>query len=359
MRRMPAEFEKHAGTILVWPVREGSWPHKGIDAQKTFTELANIISKSETLFMCCNPSDLDHVKNIFKDNPNIRVIAITTNDAWARDIGPTFVKENNIIKGVDWKFNAWGGDFDGLYKDYEDDDRFASSFCNSQGYSTIDAHPFILEGGSIHVDGEGTLITTETCLLSKGRNSNLSRKEIESQLKNYLGVSKIIWLPGGIVGDETNEHVDNICCFSKPGEVIMSWTDDENDPQHEICVKNLEVLNSTPDAKGRKINVIKLPLPANPVVIEEEDLKGFVFEKGEDEREVGEKLAASYANFYIANDAVLLPQFEDPNDKVAVDIISSLFPDRQVYPIKARSIIVGGGNIHCITQQIPYGGNTK
>lgn len=357
MRRMPAEFEKHSGTILIWPVREGSWPHKGVDAQKTFSELANIISQHETLYMCCKPSDFTKVEAIFKDNPNILVLPIDSDDAWARDVGPTFVEDNNVITGVDWKFNAWGGDFDGLYQNYESDDKFASEFCKKTSYKTIDAHPFILEGGSIHVDGEGTLITTETCLLSQGRNFNLTREEIEAELKKYLGIEKVIWLPGGILGDETNEHVDNICCFSKPGEVIMSWTDDESDPQHDICVKNLEVLSSELDAKGRKINVIKLPLPQNPVVITEEDMEGFVFEEGEDMREPGEKLAASYANFYIANDSVLVPQFGDINDKVAVDILTEVFKDRTIYPIKARSIIVGGGNIHCITQQIPLGGN--
>lgn len=357
MRRMPSESEKHSGTILIWPVREGSWPHKGRDAQKTFVELANIISLNETLFMCCKANDVSKVQEIFKDNPNVRVIELTSDDSWARDIGPTFVYEDNNVVGVDWKFNAWGGDFDGLYQNYEDDDKFAASFCEKLGYKTIDAHPFILEGGSIHVDGEGTLITTETCLLSKGRNYNLTKEEIEEELKKYLGVSKIIWLPGGILGDETNEHVDNICCFSKPGEVIMSWTNDESDPQHDICVRNLEVLNSVTDACGREIKVIKLPLPKAPVVIKEEDMEGFIFEEGEDIREVGEKLAASYVNFYIANGAVLVPQFGDENDSTSVKILSEVFKDRTIYPIQARSIIVGGGNIHCITQQIPWGGN--
>ena len=356
MRRMPAEFEKHMGTILIWPVRAGSWPYGGKDAQEVFKILANTISKTEKVFMCCKNNDFDNVNNIFKDNDSVVVLNIDSDDSWARDIGPTFIDNDGTITGVDWKFNAWGGDFDGLYKDYDSDDKFASEFCSNLNLNTIDAHPFVLEGGSIHVDGEGTLITTEACLLSPGRNPSLTREQIEENLNKYLGIKKVIWLPNGILGDETNEHVDNICCFNKPGEVIMSWTDDTTDPQHDVCVRNYEILTNSTDCMGRKIKVHKIPLPRNPVRITADDLDGFVFEEGEDIREVGEKLAASYANFYIANEAVLVPQFDDPNDAVAVSILSEIFPDRTIYPIAARAIIVGGGNIHCITQQIPYGG---
>lgn len=358
LRRMPAEFEQHEGTILVWPVRPGSWTYGGKEAQHTFTELANVIAQSETLYMCASGDHLEKVRDIFKDNPNIKVLDIETNDSWARDIGPTFVDEDGVIKGTNWKFNAWGGDFDGLYLDYEEDDAFATNFCKQTGYQVLDEHDFVLEGGSIHTDGDGTLIVTEACLLSQGRNPNLSKEEIENRLKRTLGVQKVIWLPYGINGDETNEHVDNICCFVRPGEVLMSWTDDENDPQYEMCKANMKVFESVLDAKGRKITVHKLPLPEIPVVITEQDAAGYIYEEGEDEREVGEKLAASYANFYITNKHVIVPQFGDPNDMVAVKMLQELFPEREVYPIQARSIIVGGGNIHCITQQIPKGAKT-
>lgn len=358
LRRMPAEFEPHEGTILVWPVRPGSWTYGGKEAQTTFTELAEVISRSETLYMCGYGEYLENIKDIFKDNPNIRVLDIETNDSWARDIGPTFVETDGVIKGTDWKFNAWGGDFDGLYLNYDEDDAFAKKFCELTGYETIDERDFVLEGGSIHTDGEGTLLVTEACLLSKGRNPQMSKEQIEERLKETLGVSKVIWLPHGINGDETNEHVDNICCFVKPGEVLMSWTDDMSDPQYEMCMENMRVFENVTDSKGRKITVHKLPLPAIPVTITEHDAAGYVYEEGEDMREVGEKLAASYANFYITNKHVIVPQFGDPNDGVAVDILTKLFPEREVYPIQARSIIVGGGNIHCITQQIPKGDKT-
>lgn len=358
MRVMPAEYAKHEGTILIWPVRPGSWTYGGKEAQETVTELARVIARSEKVYMCAYGEYLENVRATFADDANIEVLDIVTDDSWARDIGPTFVDDEGIIKGTNWKFNAWGGDFDGLYLNYENDDKFATEFCKQTGYEIIEEHDFILEGGSIHTDGDGTLITTETCLLSGGRNTNLTKEQITERLCKTLGVEKVIWLPFGINGDETNEHVDNICCFVKPGEVVMSYTDDKSDPQYEMCQRNLEVLANETDAKGRKIKVNLMPLPAVPVTITEYDAAGYVYEEGEDTREVGEKLAASYANFYITNGHVIVPQFGDPNDHKACEILSELFPDREVYPIQARSIIVGGGNIHCITQQIPEGAKT-
>lgn len=359
MKRMPGEFERHAGTILIWPVRPGSWTYGGKNAQKAFKEIATSISETEKVYLICDDAHYSEVCGIFGNHINILPVALPTDDAWARDIGPTFVEETDdfSIHGIDWKFNAWGGDYDGLYKDYEDDNKFASKFCKEFRYPVVDQQDFVLEGGSIHVDGDGTLITTEACLLSPGRNPDMTREDIEKRLCDNLGVTKVIWLPHGILGDETNEHVDNFCCFVKPGEVVMAWTDDESDPQHEVCVQNYEILTNTKDARGRTLKVHKLPLPKNPVVITQKDLDGFVFEEGEDVREVGEKLAASYANFYICNGTVLVPQFRDPNDSVACQILGELFPHRLIVPIEARDIIVGGGNIHCITQQVPLKGD--
>jgi agmatine deiminase len=216
-----------------------------------------------------------------------------------------------------------------------------------------DAAPFVLEGGSIHADGEGTVIVTESCLLSKGRNPSLTKEQIEEKLKIYLGAKKVIWLPRGIYNDETNEHVDNVCAFTSPANVVLAWTDDESDPQYTFSKEDLEVLENETDAKGRKINVHKLYIPKIPVTVTEEELAGYEFEEGEDVREPGERLAASYANFYIANEIALVPQFGDENDAPAVELLSKLMPDRKVIGIYARDIILGGGNIHCITQQIP------
>ena len=354
---MPAEFEKHKGTIMIWPERPGSWAFGAKDARIAFTQIAEIIAKSEAVYMLAGPSSIESAKTALSEkSERIHILPIETDDAWARDVGPTFVKNSrNEVRGINWSFNAWGGEVDGLYESWEKDDAAAKTICDILGYQIYDAGKFVLEGGSIHSDGEGTLLVTEECLLSPGRNPELSKKEIENKLCEYLGAKKVIWLKNGIWHDETNEHVDNVCAFVRPGEVVLAWTDNENDPQYALSVEDYRILENETDAKGRKFIIHKLPIPKIPVCIQESDLRGLVFEPGEDEREAGERLAASYVNFYIANETVLVPQFQDENDKPACDILEKLFPDRKICPIDARAIIIGGGNIHCITQQIPFG----
>ena len=360
---MPAEYELHKGTIIIWPKRPGSWIYGAVKAREAFANVICAIAESEQVFVLAEADVLENAKetvaeiaqkNDYTCEFPINFMEMESDDSWARDVGPTFVINGlGDVRGIDWCFNAWGGEFDGLYSSWDKDDKVASSFCREMEYDVYDAHLFVLEGGSIHTDGEGTVIVTESCLLSKGRNPSLSKSEIEKKLQDYLGAKKIIWIPYGIYNDETNEHIDNVCAFTEPGHVVLAWTDDVTDPQYEMSVADLAILNNETDARGRKIIVHKLPIPKKQVEITEYELKGFVFEDGEDEREVGERLAASYVNFYITNGGVLVPQFGDENDSVAVEILGELFPDRKVYPIFARDIIVGGGNIHCITQQIP------
>lgn len=351
--RMPAEFEKHAGTIMIWPVRPGSWPGQAKAAKKVFSQIAGIISEHEDMYMLTDEAHYDEAVAML--NPKVKVLVIESDDAWARDVGPTFVKNaaDGRVRGINWSFNAWGGEFDGLYTSWDRDDKVAATFCQKLGYDYYDAAPFVLEGGSIHSDDEGTVIVTERCLLSKGRNPQLSKEEIELKLKAYLGAKKIIWLPYGIYNDETNEHVDNVCAFTSPANVVLAWTDDTSDPQYEYSKADLEVLEGELDAKGRRINVHKLYIPDTTVCVKEEEFESYVFEEGENVREVGERLAASYVNFYTANDVVLVPQFGDVNDQRAVELLAELMPEREVIGIYAHDIIVGGGNIHCITQQIP------
>ncbi len=350
---MPGEFEPHRGTILIWPVRPGSWPGGGMAAKRAFCRIMEVLLQSEEVYLLVGA---DHISEAEAMAPEgVHILVVESDDAWARDIGPTFVKDEEWVRGIDWAFNAWGGEVDGLYAHWEKDDQAASEVCRLLGYETEDAHPFVLEGGSIHSDGEGTILTTEACLLSKGRNPALSREEIEDTLKKHLGAEKILWLPRGIYQDETNEHVDNICAFTAPGKVVLAWTDNEEDPQYALSRACLDVLEKETDARGRKIEVTLLPIPATPITVKEEDLAGYFFEEGEDVREVGDRLAASYVNFYISNSAVLVPQFGDPMDSAAVEILEKCFPDRTIYPIAARDILLGGGNIHCITQQIPAG----
>ena len=367
---MPAEFEKHKGTIMIWPVRPGSWPYGGIAAKKVFTCIARRIALHERMYMLVDNEHMreaeEYIFKVWDDREagytadmqesiraNLKLVQMESDDAWARDVGPTYVVNNGHVRGVNWKFNAWGGEYDGLYASWDKDDRVASSFCSYLHQDYYDASPFVLEGGAIHTDGQGTVIVTERCLLSPGRNPGLTKEEIENNLKKYLGARKIIWIPYGIYNDETNEHVDNVCAFTSPGHVVLAWTDDMDDPQYRMSSADLEILENETDARGRKIEVHKVYIPKNPVCITEYELSGFTFEEGEDEREAGERLAASYVNFYITNGGVLIPQFGDVMDEPALKAIGSLFEGRKVYPIYARDIIVGGGNIHCITQQIP------
>lgn len=358
--RMPGEYEPHRGCVMIWPVRPGSWPYGAKEAQQTFAVIARAIAESETVWMLAEEGYSEEVRKIFSKDQNIRVLEIETDDAWARDVGPTCViNEAGTVRGIDWQFNAWGGAYDGLYANWEKDNLAASRICEALKMDCYDAQQFVLEGGSIHSDGEGTLLVTEACLLSKGRNPLLKKGQIEETLKQYLGAEKVIWLPRGIYQDETNEHVDNVCAFVRPGEVVLAWTDDRNDPQRELSQASLEVLKKETDARGRKFKIHKLPIPQKPVCITEEELAGFRFEEGEDMRDAGERLAASYVNFYISNGGVLVPQFGDEHDALAAEILGRLFPERKIIPVYARPVIVGGGNIHCITQQIPAGRNLE
>ena len=380
---MPGEFEVHKGCILIWPSRPGSWRNEAREAKKAFAAVIEAIARSEAVFLAARKEDVAEATNFANELKRkqipypVTVFEAKTDDAWARDVAPTFVKLNehntansnkegsdqssssasdSVIRAVNWEFNAWGGNVDGLYASWEKDNAFASAFADQFGFDWYDAAPFVLEGGSIHSDGEGTLLTTESCLLSAGRNPNLSREQIEEQLSRFLGIKKVLWLPRGIYQDETNEHVDNVCAFLRPGEVVLAWTDNKDDPQYELSHQSLSYLENVRDAKGRKLVIHKLPIPDHPICITKEDLDGYTFEEGEDMREVGERLAASYVNFYFSNDAIILPVFGGENkesDERAVQLMQQWNPDRKVIPVFARDILTGGGNIHCITQQIP------
>ena len=350
---MPGEFEPHRGCIMIWPERPGSWAYGAAAARRAFAAVAEAIADSEEVYMLVREDLMETAREMLSDR--IRLLPMDSDDAWARDVGPTFVVSGQgVVRGVDWQFNAWGGTVDGLYSSWDKDNQVASRFCEQLGYDIYDAQDFVLEGGSIHSDGEGTVLVTASCLLSAGRNPRLSREQIEEKLRQYLGAEKVLWLPRGIYQDETNEHVDNICAFVRPGEVVLAWTEDKEDPQYGLSRASLEALRSQRDAAGRELKVHLLPIPENPVRITEQELAGFSFEEGEDMREADERLAASYVNFYISNHGVVVPQFGDANDRKAVDILKGLFPGRTVYPVPARAVLVGGGNIHCITQQIPY-----
>jgi agmatine deiminase len=348
--RMPGEFEPHRGTWMLWPERPDNWRQGGKPAQQTYANVAVAISSFEPVTMCVSGREFNNARKLLPDN--IRLVEMSSNDAWMRDCGPTFVvNSHQDVRGIDWQFNAWGGLEGGLYFPWDQDDLVASKVLNIEWVNRYQA-PFVLEGGSIHVDGEGTLITTEECLLNKNRNPLLSRGEIENLLKEYTGADKIIWLGQGVFNDETNGHVDNLCCFLHPGEVALTWTDDKSDPQNDISTDAYKRLISAVDARGRKLTVHKIHQPA-PILITREEADGVIPVEGTLPREAGARMAASYINFYICNHGVIVPTFVDSHDQAALETLTQLMPEHKVVGIPAREILLGGGNIHCITQQQP------
>ncbi|OAY85778.1 Agmatine deiminase [Ananas comosus] len=359
---MPAEWEPHVQCWMGWPERPDNWREKAGPAQATFAQVAIAVSKFEPITLCASTAQFTKVYEEMQHHPNIRVVEMSMNDSWFRDTGPTFVRrdrtsdssgDEQLVAGIDWQFNSWGGLADGCYDDWSLDNLVAKKILELERHPRF-PHHMILEGGSIHVDGEGTCLTTEECLLNPNRNPDMSKDEIEEQLKLYLGVEKVIWLPRGLYGDDdTNGHIDNICCFVKPGAVLLSWTDDESDPQYERSVEALSVLSNTTDAKGRKIEVFKIHIPG-PLYMTEEESAGVESSGHAVPRPPGTRLAASYVNFYIANGGIVAPAFGDKWDGEAYDVLRKLFPDHEVVMVKgAREIVLGGGNIHCIIQQQP------
>ncbi|MNT06671.1 Agmatine deiminase [compost metagenome] len=270
-----------------------------------------------------------------------------------RDTGPTFVINNSgEVRGVDWGFNAWGGFEGGLYSPWNRDEQVASKVLEMERCQRYHTEGFVLEGGSIHVDGEGTLITTEECLLNHNRNPHLNREQIEAILRDHLAVDAIIWLPDGLYNDETDGHVDNFCCYVRPGEVLLAWTDDPQDPNYARCHAALEVLQNSRDAKGRTFTVHKMPIPG-PLFATEEECAGVDPVAGSQERNPSVRLAGSYVNFLIVNGGIIAPSFDDPADAEARAILARVFPDHEVVMIPGREMLLGGGNIHCLTQQQP------
>ena len=349
--RMPGEFEPHAGTWMLWPVRTDTWRFGAKPAQDVFAQIAEAISRFEPVTVGVNHDQYEHVRGIMPDQ--VRVVEISSNDAWMRDIGPTFVKnDKGEVRGIDWGFNAWGGLQGGLYFPWDKDSLVKQKVLEIERLHRYDAAHFILEGGAITVDGEGTLITTEQCLLHPNRNPHMSKIEIEMLLRDYLNVQKIIWLKSGMLNDETDGHVDEVVLFVRPGVLAMSWTDDQDHPQFSVLQHAYEVLKEAVDAKGRKFEIHKIYIPKQ-IIISDQEAQVIDKARHSFRRTVGTELAATYVNCYICNDAVIVPAFDDPRDEEAANTIKALFPDREIVQINTREIALGGGNIHCITQQQP------
>jgi len=349
---MPGEFEPHAGSWMLWPERPDNWRLDAAPAQRAFAAVAAAIAQFEPVSVGVSARQFENARRTLP--AGVRVVELSSNDAWMRDCGPTFVvNTGRVVRGVDWEFNAWGGLHGGLYAPWDLDEQVAAKVLEIERLERYQA-PLVMEGGAAHVDGQGTLLTTAECLLNPNRNPQLTQAQIEGYLKEYLNASKVVWLPRGVYRDETGGHVDNLCCFVRPGVVALTWTEDTADPQYEISQEAYERLMTSTDALGRRLEVHKILQPA-PIHITKEESEGVEAAAGTLPRTAGDRLAASYINFYIANGGIVMPAFGDPHDAPARAQLQALFPEREVVQAPAREISLGGGNIHCITQQVPRG----
>jgi agmatine deiminase len=348
--RMPAEYERHSGCWMLWPERTDNWRDGAKPAQAAFAAVATAISGGEPVTVGVSAAQFQNARARLP--AAVRVLEMTSNDAWIRDCGPTFVIDaKGRRRGIDWSFNAWGGLQGGLYFPWDRDDEVAQKVLEieaSERYRTS----FVLEGGAIHVDGQGTCLTTEECLLNPNRNGSVSKADVESMLQRYLGVSTVIWLAKGVYLDETGGHIDELACFTGPGQVVLTWTDDRDDPQYEISHEAYQRLRQARDARGRQLTIHKIPQPG-PLYMTAEEAAGIDVRAGSRPRHAGDRLPASYVNFYIANKCVVMPLYDKRRDAAAARTLKRLFPTRKVVGIPTREILLGGGNIHCITQQVP------
>jgi agmatine deiminase len=344
--RMPAEFEPHSGCWMLWPERPDNWRGQARPAQQAFAAVAAEIARFEPVTMGASSRQYGRARLALP--PQVRLVELASDDAWMRDVGPTFVSnDSGELRGVDWRFNAWGG----IYRPYDLDQQVARKVLEIERVNRYGA-PFVNEGGAIHVDGQGTALVTEQCLLNRNRNPGLSRARIEALLRRYLGVQQIVWLGDGVIDDETSGHIDNLACFARPGEVCLTWCDDPRDPQHRVSRDAFERLMAARDARGRRLRVHRLPAPG-PLHMTRREVAGVTHTRGIRKLRAGQRLAGSYVNFYQANGALILPLLDSRTDTAARRILRRIFPRRRIVGVPAREILLGGGNIHCITQQQP------
>ncbi len=347
---MPAEWAPHAGCWMIWPERADNWRLGAKPAQAAFSAVATAIARFEPVTMLVSAAQYAQARAMLPGA--VRVVEMSTNDAWARDVGASFLLDaSGALGGVDWPFNAWGGLSNGLYFPWDKDDQVAAKMLEMERARRFRA-PRIIEGGAIHVDGEGTVLVTEACLLAPDRNMDATRQEMERVLKDHLGASHVVWLGSGVPFDETGGHIDNLACFARPGVVLLSWCDDPADPHYAVSRDAQARLLGAMDARGRSLTIEHIPMPT-PMFITAEEAAGIDQVENGMNRVAGERLAASYVNFYIANGAIIAPCFGVPTDAPARAVLEKLFPQREVVMLPAREILLGGGNIHCITQQQP------
>jgi agmatine deiminase len=344
---MPAEWHPHAATWLSWPKDPLTWPERVPQAEAVFLRMIEVLAEHETVQLLVDDETIREQVRARMPWPQARSVqlhVIPTVDSWIRDYGPNFLLArperrqpggplaHSPLAYNAWGFNAWGRKYEAL----EADARIPRALAPLLRVPVFEPG-IVLEGGSIDVNGEGVVMTTEQCLLNPNRNPGLSRADIERALRDHLGVSEVLWLGDGVAGDDTDGHIDDIARFVSPRTIVCASEDDPASPNFRPLQDNLRRLELARDPAGRPYQVVKLPMP--PAVVAD-----------------GEPLPASYANFYIANGVVLLPVFGHANDQVAAETLSRLFPERRVVPIDCRDLVWGMGAIHCVTQQQPKAG---
>jgi agmatine deiminase len=336
---MPAEWRPHAATWLTWPKDPETWPDRVSLVEEIYLRMMAALTPHETVNLLVDDEAAERMVSercAFPTAHNIRFHRIETVDSWIRDYGPNFItRANNEAAFNDWTFNAWGDKYEVLKRD----DQVPRVLEPMLGMRRFEPG-IVMEGGSIEVNGSGCVLTTEQCLLNPNRNPQLNRHEIEEYLKSYLGVSKVLWLGEGIVGDDTDGHIDDIARFVDENVIVCAVEEDPQDANYELLQDNLDRLESMTDAQGRAFEIVTLPMP------------GVVGGTSTDTRNL-DRLPASYANFYIANGVVLAPVFGHPNDARAVETLQRLFPSRRVVAINCEPLVWGMGTIHCVTQQQP------
>lgn len=382
---MPAEFDEQRRVWMGWPHRTDTWAFGAKPAQKQYANIARAIAEFTPVVMCANEVDYANCKKVFEDDENVHVIEMTTDDAWFRDTGATFVvNDEGEVRANNWHFNAYGGLVDGLYFPWRNDDEIALKMAELAGVRSYRPDDMILEGGSITVDGEGTLVVTDQCLLSPGRTcsavladeddedtiwpkyarkfepwSEELRAYMNEHLKEYLGVEKVIWVKEGIDPEETNGHIDDVATFIAPGVMACIWSDDPDYPFYRQCHEAYETLSNATDAKGRKLKVYKLPMPVKPLYMTQEACDSIDVDEAAEPRVADEPLIASYMNYLVTNHGVITPQYGDENDQLAIETLQKIYDETwgegvyKVVGVKSEQVVYGGGNIHCITQQEP------
>lgn len=329
---MPAEWQPHAATWMSWPADDELWFGHLAGVREEFAELVRTIAHFEPVHLLVRDEESEADAAARLGGANVKFHRVPLDDVWMRDNGPIFVRNGGgEVALINWRFNAWGGKFD-----WQNDDRVPEYVAGALNVPHWDL-PVVMEGGALEMNGDGVCLTTRSCLLTDTRNLGLDESKYADWLREFLGVSKLLWLDGGLENDHTDGHIDTITRFTDEKTIVTSTEADPNDPNHAVMQKNLDDLRQMTDAHGQPFRIVELPLPANYL----EGAEG--------------RLPPTYANFYIGNGFVVVPQYGDPNDQRALEILQPLFPNREVIGLPSRQIIEGGGSFHCVTQQQPAG----